>query len=63
VLDDNPSAGGRIPVPVRLIVCGLPVPDDVIVTAPVRVPVAVGVKVTVTVHVLFCVKVAAQLFV
>jgi hypothetical protein len=48
-------------VPLKLIVCGLPFPEDVIVIAPVRVPVAVGVNVTVTVHVLFCASVAAQL--
>jgi hypothetical protein len=60
---DKPSAGGRTPVPLRLIVCGLPAPDDVIVIAPVRVPVAVGVNVTVTVQVVFCASVAAQLFV
>jgi hypothetical protein len=52
-----------MPVPVKLIVCGLPVPDEVIVTAPVRVPAAVGVNVTVTVQVLFCANVDAQLFV
>jgi hypothetical protein len=46
-----------------LIACGLPAPDDVMVIAPVRVPEAVGVKVTVTVHVAFCASVAAQLFV
>jgi hypothetical protein len=34
------------PVPVRLMVCGLPVPSSVTVTAAVRVPSAVGVKVT-----------------
>ena len=35
-----------IPVPVRLIVCGLPDALSVMLTLPVRVPVAVGVKVT-----------------
>jgi hypothetical protein len=62
-LDDSPSAGGRIPVPLKVIVCGLPAPDDVIVIAPVRVPAAVGVNVTVIVQVAFCAKVAVQLFV
>jgi hypothetical protein len=61
--DDNPSAGGNTPVPLKLIVCGLPVPDEVIVTAPVRVPAAVGVNVTVTVQVLFCASVAAHVVV
>jgi hypothetical protein len=50
-------------VPLKLIACGLPAPDDVIVIAPVRVPVAVGVNVTVMVQVAFCASVAAQLFV
>jgi hypothetical protein len=59
----NPSTGGNTPVPLRLIVCGLPAPDDVIVIAPVRVPVVVGVNVTVTVQALFCARVAVQLVV
>jgi len=50
-------------VPLRLIVCGLPAPEDVTVIAPVRAPVAVGVNVTVIVQVLFCASVAVQLFV
>ena len=50
-------------MPLKLIVCGLPAPDDVIVIAPVRVPAAVGVNVTVIVHVAFCANVAVQLFV
>jgi hypothetical protein len=62
-LVDKPSAGGKTPVPLRLIVCGLPAPDDVIVIAPVRVPVVVGVNVTVIVQVLFCANVAVQVFV
>jgi hypothetical protein len=52
-LDVSPSAGGSTPVPLRLIVCGLPEPDDVTVIDPVRVPAAVGVNVTVIVQVLF----------
>jgi hypothetical protein len=60
---DKPNAGGKTPVPLRLIVCGLPAPDDVIVIVPVRVPVAVGVNVTVTVQVAFCASVAVQLLV
>jgi hypothetical protein len=34
-------------VPVRLTMCGLPAALSVILTAPVRVPVAVGVNLTV----------------
>src|SRR5205807_10115469 len=37
---------GAAPVPVRLTDCGLPAALSVMVIAPVRVPVAVGVKVT-----------------
>jgi hypothetical protein len=44
-------------------VCGLPEPEDVIVMAPVRVPITVGVKFTVTVHVAFCANVAGHVFV
>jgi hypothetical protein len=50
-------------VPLKLIVCGLPAPEELIVISPVRVPVAVGVNVTVTVQVAFCARVAVQLFV
>ena len=35
---------GAVPVPVRETVCGLPLALSVIVMAPVRVPVAVGVR-------------------
>jgi len=61
-LCESPSAGGSTPVPLRLIVCGLPAPEGVTVIAPVRAPVAVGVNVTVIVQVLFCASVAAQVF-
>ena len=37
---------GTAPVPVKLTVCGLPLALSVIVRVPVRVPEAVGVKVT-----------------
>src|SRR5437667_426111 len=37
---------GAAPVPVMLTMCGLPAALSVMVIAPVRVPVAVGVKVT-----------------
>jgi hypothetical protein len=57
---ERPKAGGKTPVPDKLIDCGLPLPEDVIATAPVRVPAAVGVNVTVIVQVLFCASVAVQ---
>jgi hypothetical protein len=60
---DSPSAGGKTPVPLRLIVCGLPAPDEVMLIVPVRVPATVGVNVTVTLQVASCANVAVQLFV
>ncbi len=41
---------GTVPVPARLTFCGLLLALSVMVMAPVRVPVAVGVKVTLMVH-------------
>ena len=35
-----------VPVPLKLIICGLPIASLVIVTAPFRIPEAVGLKVT-----------------
>src|SRR6516164_8512630 len=49
------------PVPVRLTVCGLPCALAVIDTAPVRVPVAVGVKVTLIVQLALAANDAPQL--
>lgn len=46
----NPNVTS-VPVPVRLTVCGLPVPLEVMVKVPVRVPVAEGVKPMFTVQV------------
>ena len=43
-------ATAAVPVPVRLTLCGLPVALSVRVTAAVRVPLAVGVKVTLIVQ-------------
>ena len=45
-LVDERLTTGAVPVPVRLTVCGLPPALSVIVIAPVCVPVAVGVNVT-----------------
>lgn len=59
---DNPIAGW-IPVPDRLIVCGLPKPADVTVMLPVRVPAAVGVNVTLIVHVVSIGRDVAHVFV
>ncbi len=39
-----------MPVPVKLMVCGLPAALSAMETEAVRVPVAVGVKVTLRVH-------------
>jgi hypothetical protein len=63
VFDVRPSIGANVPVPLKLIVCGLPAPEELIEIVPVRVPAAVGVNVTVIEHVAFCAKVAVQVFV
>src|SRR6202521_5998839 len=49
---DKLTAGAAtvVPLPVRLTVCGLPVALSVMVMVPGRLPVAVGVKVTVMVQ-------------
>jgi hypothetical protein len=59
----NPNVVGNIPDPLKLIDCGLPVPEDVIEIAPVRVPVAVGVNVVVMEQVAFCASVVPQVVV
>ena len=43
-------APGAVPVPDRLTVCGLPAALSVILTVAVRLPLAVGVKVTLIAH-------------
>jgi hypothetical protein len=58
---ESPIAGW-MPVPDRLIVCGLPTPFDVTVILPVRVPAAVGVNVTLMVHAVSIGSDAAQVF-
>lgn len=49
-LVDDRLTTGAVPMPVRLTVCGLPPALWVMVIAPVRVPVAVGVNVTLMVQ-------------
>src|SRR5947209_2745903 len=49
-----------VPVPVRLTVCGLSLASFVMLMAPVRVPVAMGVKVTLIVQFNPAAKVAPQ---
>jgi len=44
LLAESDTAGGRTPVPVRLMLCGEPVALSVMVTAAVCAPVAVGAK-------------------
>jgi hypothetical protein len=61
--DVNPNVAGNIPDPLKLIDCGLPVPEDVMDIAPVRVPTAVGVNVVVIVQVAFCASVVPQVVV
>ncbi len=62
VLLDNVTAGA-IPVPLRLTLCGLFGALSVIDTVPVRVPVAVGVKVTLMVQLAPATTEAPQVFV
>ena len=45
-----PKSTATLPVPLREIVCGLLAALSLMVTTPVRVPVAVGVKATPTVQ-------------
>ena len=52
-----------VPLPERLMTCGLPLALSVMVTAPVRVPVAVGVKVTLIVQLFPVATPVPQLFV
>ena len=52
-----------MPLPERLMTCGLPLALSVMVTAPVRVPVAVGVKVTLIVQLFPVATPVPQLFV
>lgn len=39
---------GLVPVPVKLTVCGLPIPESAILRVAVRLPAATGVKTTLT---------------
>ncbi len=57
------GAVGATPVPVRLTLCGLPAALSVIDSVPVRVPVAVGVKVTLMVQLAPAATEAPQVFV
>jgi hypothetical protein len=52
-----------VPLPLRLIVCGLPEPEEVTVMDPARVPVAVGLKVTEIVQVAFSARVVPHVVV
>jgi hypothetical protein len=57
------AAAGEIPVPVSEADCGLPTPLNATVTFPVRVPVTVGVNVTLIVHIPDAAIVVPQLLV
>ena len=56
-------AAGAVPVPVRLAVRGLPVPLSVTVSVALRVPEAVGLKVTLMVQLAAAARLAPQPFV
>lgn len=60
---DKVTSGASIPVPESAMLCGLPGPLSVKISVPVRVPAAVGVKVTATVQVLPEARLLPQLFV
>jgi hypothetical protein len=62
VAGERPTAGAT-PVPERLTTCGLPGASSVMLTAPVRVPVVVGVKVTLIVQFAPAAKFAPQVLV
>lgn len=55
------SAWAYLPVPVRLAVCGLLLALSLTLNFPVRVPTAVGVNVTLIVHLLLAVRLVMQL--
>ena len=59
---DTPMTGA-VPVPVRETVCGLFAALSVMVSMPLRVPLAVGVKVTLTVQVVLGARLVPQLLV
>ena len=61
--DRFPRGGDHMPVPDTAADCGLPLPLSVSVMAAPRDPVAVGLKLTVTVQVPFTGRVLTQLFV
>ena len=54
------SSAGYLPRPVKLTICGLPMALSVMASVPVCVPVAVGVKVTLTAQLLPAAKVLPQ---
>jgi hypothetical protein len=56
------AAPAAVPVPVRLTVCGLPAALSETLTVAVRVPAAVGVKVTLIVQLLFAATELPQVF-
>jgi hypothetical protein len=57
------TPGAAKPVPVRLIICGLPGDVSVTVIVSVRLPATVGAKVTVTIHLVAGPNVVRQLLV
>ena len=57
------GAGAVAPVPVRLTVCGLPLALSAMETAAVRVPAAVGLKVTLMMQLAVAARVAPQVVV
>src|SRR5688572_16699154 len=63
VRDTAGPGGAAVPVPLSVELCGLPATLEATLTAPLRTPSAVGVKVTLIVHEAEGASVAAQVFV
>jgi hypothetical protein len=62
-LAGDSAAAGEIPLPLRATVCGLPLASSVTDRVPLRVPVAVGVKLTLILQLAPLPKLALQLLV
>ncbi len=61
VADKLTIGAGAVPVPVKVTVCGLPVALSVMLTAALRVPVALGTKVTLMVQLAFAARVEGEM--
>ena len=62
MVEERPTAGAEV-MPVKLTMCGLPAALSVMMMDPVRLPVAVGVKLTLMTHAPPATTLALQVFV